>query len=228
MFLGKHKPIWVDPERAQSIDVSRRCARMQYRISDLGHRECWAALPPAQLCLHDTWTKIESLFGKDTIQTALAKGVVTNPGYSFDRCMYGRRESDAQPTIIFDSENSAYRRNVKQILCDEAIEVDARGIGLEFYEKGPILSVGETLGDTGAKISGIPQSSSDDSPRRPCGVSVVIGSTTVVCTMGGVISISGELFGLTVGHAFNETSQEKGISLTLFDLQILANPSTKI
>lgn len=93
---------------------------------------------------------------------------------------------------------------------DEAIEVDARGIGLEFYESGPVLSASQTTtGDPPAPISGLAENSSEDILRRPLGVSITIESTT--CVIGGVISIKGRLFGLTVGHAFDGIDLGKGI-----------------
>jgi len=200
MLLGQ-RPNWTDPQRRHSINIQRGFARMEARLGKLEFlpKKCWSSLPPAQSCLQDTWTKIEGFFQLDTVQTRLTRGETTNPGYCFDRFMYGRSEDNAQPTIIFDSKSKVYRNNARIFLADEAIEVDARGIGLEFYESGPVLSAG----DPPAPISGFAESSSlEDTLRRPLGVSITIESTT--CVIGGVISIKGRLFGLTVGHAFND------------------------
>ena len=182
---------------------------MEPRLEDgeFHRRKCWAALPPAQECLKDTWAKIERLFCIDTIQIDLTSGETTTPGYSFDRFMYGRDVNDAQPTIIFDSKSKVYRRNARRILNDAAIEVDARGIGLQFYKRGPVLSASQETGDSLAKEPEC--SSSKNISQYATGASITIESTT--CTMGGLISINGKLFGLTVGHAFNGINLGKGI-----------------
>jgi hypothetical protein len=154
--------------------------------------------------------EIDNFFQIDTNETSLALGQSVDPGFSFDRFMYGQDVDNAQPAIIFESKSEIIRGNARRMLNDAAIEVDARGIGLQFYEKGPVLSASQETGDPLAEKSGIPEgSSSKDISQYNTGASVSIESTT--CTMGGLISIDGKLFGLTVGHAFNGISPGKGI-----------------
>jgi hypothetical protein len=168
---------------------------------------CWASKEPAQLCLEDALKKIHDFFRVDTVEARLSRGETTIPGYSVDRYMYGSSDDNAQPTIIFDSKSKVYRNNARNCLEEEAIVVDVRGIGLEFYELGPVLSAGDP---TAPIFESTESSSSEDTLQKPLGLSITIDSTT--CVIGGVISIKGRLFGLTAGHAFNDIDFENGIS----------------
>jgi hypothetical protein len=146
--------------------------------------------------------------------------------------MHGGSVNDAQPTIIFSSLSKICRRNAKNIILHEGIAVDPRGIGMEYYSTGSDFFAGpnglgedldfvisDSLPDlltnlpSSSKRSFKSSSSSNRStptqegtPRQqmtPYKVnSSLISVRSTSCTLGGLVSIDGKLYGLTVAYAF--------------------------
>jgi hypothetical protein len=120
-------------------------------------------------------------------------------------------------TIVLCSTSNVFRHNSKKILLDHDFRVDPRGIGIEYYSNGPEFFAGnnpaknslETLpsGFEGTDDAGI---SMTPNTSPTLGISVINGSSILIgtktCTMGGLIAIDNELFGLTVAHAFENES----------------------
>lgn len=203
---------------------------MEWQLStSLWTMTCWIALPPARPCLIDTIEQIETLVLKR--QSDIWDGEHTSPACTWDRSMHGRSIKVAQPTIIFSSSSRVCRRNAKRIIREENIEVDPRGIGIEFYENGPEFLAGSIDLEAGYPSIQLSQSKSrreksvddfvHDSPlqstnhshlerssnRTSKRIKPVINAALVhvgqlSCTMGGLLAINGEVFGLTVTHAF--------------------------
>ena len=189
---------------------------------------CWVALPPARPCLVDTMKQIETLVLKR--QSDIWDGEHTSPGCTWDRSMHGRSIKIAQPTIIFSSSSRVCRRNAKRIIQEESIQVDPRGIGIEFYENGPEFLTGSIDLEKGFPI--LPSESEKihekpdhgfvyDHPILEINHSHQVGSSKKTsrrtkptingglvyagqssCTIGGFLTVDREVFGLTVAHAF--------------------------
>jgi len=234
-------PKWKDPERRQSIKDNSR-VKMEWQLSSsLWTMTCWVALAPARPCLIDAMGQIEALVLKR--QCDIWDGERTSPGCVWDRSMYGRSIQDAQPTIIFSSSSKICRRNAKRIIQEEDIQVDPRGIGIEYYENGPGFSAGpfdsldlEAGCPTPPSKSKLPQEKAvtsagnllaysnnhrESSPTRnakPAINAALVHVGDVSCTMGGVLVVDGELYVLTVAHAFDceiETNAEtQGMKLS--------------
>lgn len=210
MRLGE-SPVWTDPDRRQSLNTSRQPAVMppRYEYFERHGRLCWAAQDPAQKYLKETLCRIEDLVNIDRVQIALRSGNSSRPGYSFDRFMYGQAEDAAQPTIIFDCESRTYRRNAKRILMDEGMRVERRGIGLQFYKQGPVLSASSAAADYLTHVHGTSKERTLRSIFHQS-LGLLIRTDSMLCTLGGVLSVNGALFGLTVGHAFPVTNAATG------------------
>jgi hypothetical protein len=171
-------------------------------------------------------------------------GENTSPGCSYDVAMHGRSVNDAQPAVIFCSPSKICQRNAENIIKNEEISVDPRGIGMEYYSAGPdffasdsqnidLVRAGEGSGTLPDPLTGSPSS-----PKRPfksisssypstssqegtsgqqpiaCranGTLILVQSTS--CTLGGVISIDGELYGLTVARAFERDGMLNGLRI---------------
>lgn len=220
-------PKWKDPERRLSIKDDSR-VKMEWQLStSVWTMTCWVALPPAKPCLVDTMKQIEALVWKR--EADIWNGVHTSRGCTFDSSMHGRSIKVAQPTIIFGAPSKVCRRNAKRIIQEENIQVDPRGIGIEFYEKGPEFYTGTidlerglptpisksekherpdqgfassypTLSTTNSHESGSSNRTSRVTKHTINGGLVHIGQLS--CTMGGFLAIDGEVHGLTVAHAF--------------------------
>lgn len=219
-------PKWKDPERRQSIKDNSR-VKMEWQLSSsLWTMTCWVALAPARPCLIDAMGQIEALVLKR--QCDIWDGERTSPGCVWDRSMYGRSIQDAQPTIIFSSSSKICRRNAKRIIQEENIQVDPRGIGIEYYENGPEFLAGffdssdleagcqpipppkcksaqEKTVNFGGNLPAYSNNHHTGSPDRipkPAINAALVHVGQVSCTMGGVLVVNGELYGLTVAHAF--------------------------
>jgi hypothetical protein len=223
-------PKWKDPERRQSIKDDSR-VRMDWQLStSVWTMTCWVALPPAKPCLADTTGQIEALVLKR--QSDIWDGDPTSRGCTWDRSMHGRSIKVAQPTIIFSSSSKFCLRNAKRIIQEENIQVDPRGIGIEFYENGPEFLTGSIDLEAGPSIPlsqsmshqekpignlvhdfAVPsenhwhQTGSSSSNRtskrtKPAINGALVNLGQLSCTIGGFLAINGEVFGLTVAHAF--------------------------
>jgi hypothetical protein len=163
MKLGK--AIWQDPERSNSI-VPQLSARMERRFKPPFRRmTCWSAQDPAQACLTAAFEKLGAFLSIPTVRDDLYTGVFDGAGLSYDRFMHGSNIKKAQPTIICSSKNPVLRANAARIIESEGIEVDNRGIGLEFYKDGPVFSAGSS-----SNIASWPNSLSNSLHRRNTGV----------------------------------------------------------
>jgi len=220
-------PKWKDPERRQSIKIDSG-VKMEWKLkAPLWRMSCWVATSPAKPCLTEAIGQIDALVEKR--KRDIWNGERTAPGCTWDRSMYGRSINDAQPTIIFSSSSKVIRQNAKQIIRDENIHVDPRGIGIEYYETGPEFMAGTVDLEAGCqtippfdlsflKAKGsvghqrVPSYSSNQhanmqkTPPKPnvSGALACVGS--VSCTVGGVLVIKQELYCLTVAHAFETDS----------------------
>ena len=242
-------PKWKDPERRQSIKDGSR-VKMEWQLStSLWMMTCWVALDPAKPCLIDTMDQVEQLVSRR--QFDIWDGENTSLGCAWDRSMHGRSIKDAQPTIIFTSSSKICRRNAKRIIQEEKFEVDPRGIGIEYYENGPEFQAGSSDWEAGCQSiphsnnKSHQEKAADDfdqvspiysnthhlqpglanwsSKRTKAAVNAALVQVgEVSCTMGGLLTINGEPFGLTVAHAFEsrveimtETQGETALALLL-------------
>jgi len=227
-------PKWKDPERRQSIKENSR-VKMEWQLrSSLLTMSCWVAQHPARPCLTDAIVQIEALVAKR--ECDIWDGERTSRGCGWDRSMYGRSMQDAQPTIIFSSSSKVCLRNARKIIHDENIQVDPRGIGIEYYENGPAFlqatgsldleegfpspsSIrsrlsGEKSSNPGGILPTYPNERHQSSLSRvskPAINGALVSIGPVSCTIGGVLIVNDELYGLTVAHAFEreiETDSE--------------------
>lgn len=244
--LGKAK--WTDPDRRQSIKDDTR-VKMEWRFQTPLHiMNCWIPLLPARPCLIEAMEQIERLLQERNRD--VWDGENTTPGCSWDISMHGRSVNDAQPTIIFSSLSKICRRNAKGIIANEDIAVDPRGIGMEYYSTGPDFFAGPQglgAGADGETSELVPdlltnltfssnrslKSSSSSNQSNPsqegtlrhqsttCKVNGnLISVQSTSCTLGGLVSIDGELYGLTVAHAFERDGILNSLG-TLFDRENL-------
>ncbi|KAL3422643.1 hypothetical protein PVAG01_06799 [Phlyctema vagabunda] len=229
-YVQLGKPNWIDPDRKRSIKNDPR-VKMKWRIKDGTRRKkCWIALLPASDPVGNAIEKIESALYERNHD--FFDGIVTDTGCSYDPTMFGLSVEDAQPTVVFSSDSEKCRQNAKNIITDKGILVDPRGIGMEYYGRGPQFYTGtETgnyrgqTGDSDPKMldkKQPPHSSSDnrmqDVASSPSVVAVPFSKQAinkelvmigrVNCTIGGIIAIDDQLFGLTVAHAFESSIQQ--------------------
>jgi len=223
-------PNWKDPERRQSIKCNSR-AKMEWQIrTPLRIMSCWIAMPPAKPCLTNVVEQIETLVEKRMYD--IWDGEQTSPGCAWDRSMHGRSINDAQPTVIFSSSSKVCRKNAKRIIQEENIQVDPRGIGIEYYETGPkflggplnvqthhmpsVLNFSHSKKRSHASNRRFPSSSGnqqlESATYRPDivmnGTAVDIGGCS--CTIGGILWIENRAVALTVAHVFEEQVENVG------------------
>ncbi|RDW63328.1 hypothetical protein BP6252_10873 [Coleophoma cylindrospora] len=130
------------------------------------------------------------------------QGEPNAPGCVWDPAMHGRSLDNAQPTIVLGVTSDKFRRNAKRIFTDHEFRLDPRGIAVEYYHKGLDFCSGSP--EHGQASTAVPTvaslSSWNQGLPRINGASIRVGS--VSCTLGGLIAVDGEIFGLTVAHAF--------------------------
>lgn len=225
-------PKWEDPERSQSIKDDSR-AKIEWQLStSIWTMTCWIALAPARPCLLYTREQILILIREREFD--IWHGEHKYPGCTVDPFMHGRSIKVAQPTIIFSSSSRFCRRNAKRIIQEEKIEVDPRGIGIEFYQNGLKPLAGSIDLEAGYPSNSLSQSESlheksvedlvKDTTMQPTNQSNQATSSNrtsieakpainaalvhvgqLSCTMGGLLIINGEIYGLTVAHAFESS-----------------------
>jgi len=187
-------------------------------------------MPPAKPCLMNVIKQIEALVEKRKYD--IWDGERTSPGCAWDRSMHGRSINDAQPTVIFSSSSKVCRKNAKRIIREENIQVDPRGIGVEYYGAGPkflggplnlqthqmssVLSFAES-GKSSPGSEGVNPISSADQQLQPTspklnfainGTSVDVGGSS--CTIGGILGVDNKAVALTVAHVFEKQVEDSG------------------
>jgi hypothetical protein len=148
MKLGKAN--WQDPERRDCIVVGRELRLNRYFRPPFRRMTCWEARNPAQACLTDAFEKLASLI--KNVGHDLYKGVKDDSGIAIHRFMHGSSVGNAQPAIILSSKNPTLRANAARIIRAEEIEVDDRGIDLEFYANAPRRFAATLSNDLGPAI----------------------------------------------------------------------------
>jgi len=163
MKLGKAN--WLDPERSDCIVLGRELKLNRYFRPPFRRMTCWEARNPAHACLTDAFEKLATLI--KNVGHDLYKGVKDDSGIAFHRFMHGSHLGNAQPAIILSSKNSTLRANAARIIKAEEIEVDDRGIDLEFYANAPRRFAGPLSNDARPTV---PQNRGPSSGNRPGGM----------------------------------------------------------
>jgi hypothetical protein len=221
-------PRWKDPERRQSID-HKICVKMEARYMPMFRTStCWPAKIPARDCLIDSMKQLEDLL--EIRSRDFWDRETTSPGCIWDASMHGRSVDDAQPTIILSSTSKIFRHNAREIIEDHDFRVDPRGIGIEYYSRGPEFFAGDSpaINNPGTYLAGFEGIDGEETTIAPndsrvleipesIGVPILVGSTK--CTMGGLIVIDKKLFGLTVAHAFENGNTSSRGELSLQSLR---------
>jgi hypothetical protein len=194
------RPRWTDPERRDSINLaaSTRMKREWFR-DWFRPKTAWgaqnAALRPLQLARSAIQSLIESRMED------FFSGVAVQPGWALEVAMYGRSVDDAQPTVICSSPNSRCRSNASNIIAQEQIIVDDRGIGIEFYHDPVIFYSGK--GPISAPDYGRLYDAHYMTPSNGLHPPFMIEVCGNTCTVGGSIMVNGQTYFLTIAHAFD-------------------------
>ncbi|KAI9764567.1 MAG: peptide-N4-(N-acetyl-beta- glucosaminyl)asparagine amidase [Geoglossum simile] len=183
------------------------------KYQPLGNFRCWEAKGRAREDFLRVYKDIKLIL--ELNNDYLNRGERVPCHLMFSMYMIGRSEADALPTILFTSNNKRARRKAVKLIRKHIKQTDFPYIVLAESSHPPQGSQAlQLLGSD--PVYDLPPADAgqntvyvSDPPSSLCGVPIFIGrpgtkslSTARKATMGGVIPVGGECYGLTVAHAF--------------------------
>lgn len=123
---------------------------------------------------------------------------------TFEMFMVGRRSTSSVPTILFSCESKSCRQKAMALVQKKSILAAYPGVLMAERSRMPkLLAQGED-----SELLFLPSGVYLNGPLRTCGTSVLISfgpkRPTRIATIGGIVCIEEELYGVTAGHAFSE------------------------
>jgi hypothetical protein len=205
--------LWPDPQA--SIGDS---------LCKIGSKRCWEAVGPAYKVSFNILREIGSYLPPR--HEYLNKGESVPCPIVFGIYMIGRNKKRARPTIVFSCDSKAPRQRAMELVRESKILDSHPGIELAESSTPPILSrppvplMGRSL-DTRGSVDTERATRSEKLVyctlplNRVYGIPIFIRdvdggmrSTSRKATIGGIVRLGDELFGLTVAHAFLDILEE--------------------
>ncbi|KAH6703323.1 hypothetical protein BKA61DRAFT_196024 [Leptodontidium sp. MPI-SDFR-AT-0119] len=200
----------VAPERVLSIQIMPQCGWRQPELSVgspcssldlLGIYKCWMVKDksPAHAVWKDVSKRIINLL-EDQFEHLDAG----DSDLTFEMFMVGRRSTSSVPTILFSCESKSCRQKAMALVQKKSILAAYPGVLMAERSRMPkLLAQGED-----SELLFLPSGVYLNGPLRTCGTSVLISfgpkRPTRIATIGGIVCIEEELYGVTAGHAFSE------------------------
>lgn len=123
--------------------------------------------------------------------------------------MLGSSRESAQPTVIFISKSRRQRTFAKALLKESKLLDCHSGVNIKTLDSVPMIQyAGEHVPSYFDDVSSNGVYMVDD-PRGHCGSLVAFGGSRLA-TMGGVVLINGNLYGISVQHARLICARETG------------------
>jgi hypothetical protein len=187
---------WTEPE----LSIGARCGSMDI----LGRYKCWHVRDksPAHLVWEAVSKPIIDLL-EDQHEHLNARGCHLR----VDMFMIGRKEASSSPTVLFSCESKSPRQKAMEIVRKKGILTAYPEVLLAESSRVPQpLALGNELGppfyESAVYVNGT---------IRNCGTSILVsaidGGPSRKATMGGIVCIDDEYYGLTTAHPFLETSE---------------------
>ncbi|KAF4626101.1 hypothetical protein G7Y89_g12059 [Cudoniella acicularis] len=190
-------PRWQQPEL--SIESPHASLNL------LGRYKCWSLKDksPAHLVWKTISKAITSLL--EELFEHLDAG---DSELMIEMFMIGRKPANSNPTILFSCENKNCRQKAVGFVQKKKVLADHPGVLMAECSKRPRLLAIEYKSD----LPPLPPGVYLNGPLQSYGTPVLICSTHQVmprkATIGGIVSIEGEIFGVTTAHAFSEPREE--------------------
>lgn len=214
---ARNKPKWPNPGESTGIELPA-----------IHSVPCWDVIGPARECARILLPQI-TLALETNVQRLMA-GEKTWPVLLVRMCMVGLERADSVPVFLLKCDKKAIRVRAKAIIKETKILDPFPEILLVAYDNAPsqLALAGETdatpearLVDQSGKARSVNILSLQNPKRLHClPLSFVLtdpdtqAKVITRSTMGGVITVDGNIVGLTVAHAINS---EKSISLMAKD-----------
>jgi len=116
--------------------------------------------------------------------------------------MMGHSRNCAYPTVVISCQSpTILRRSMRAILKGEFL--DNHGFRLKGLSPCDLTLLAMVDGHQ-VRIAGVGHGDELGIPRSLCGAEVVVSGSNRLATIGGVITVDGTYYGLTVAHAFTE------------------------
>ncbi|TVY85456.1 NEDD8-specific protease [Lachnellula suecica] len=176
---------WPQPE----LSIGTRCGSMDV----LGRWKCWEIKEKSPA--YRVW-KLVSKAIIDLLEDQFEHLDAKGKDFMFEMFMIGRRASTSKPTILFSCENKTPRQRAIHLVEKSAVLAPHPGVLMAQCSRLPRLYAGNdatSLAPPGVYVNG------------PLSMSVVVISDfgeSRKATLGGVLLIDGQFFGLTANHAF--------------------------
>lgn len=184
-FLDPKKPTWPNA----TASIGPECLI----VNGLG---CWQVVGPALEIMAKLSRPVEELLNKH--QEDLEHGECKPSAISFNMRMIGSCPSSAIPTLVISSRNRKKRTLAKALIKQSKLLNEYPGVRVKTLDKKPAVYTG---GEDEVYIL-------DDS-HGLCGAPIIFGRSGIA-TMGGVLSIGGAQYGISVQHARFESIEEEG------------------
>lgn len=177
-------------------------------LKPLGRHKCWSLKDKSQAAvLWKTLSRPIISLLEDQYEHLDAK----DSELRVDMFMIGRKATSSIPTILFSCESKTPRRKAMDLVKKKGILDCHPGVQMAECSRLPRqLALGED-----SELPLLPPGVYLDGPLRGCGIAVLISRDGIAplrkATIGGIICIEDDYYGLTTAHAFDE-AEEAGSS----------------
>lgn len=171
----------------------------------LGVYKCWSLKDnsPAHLVWNKVSKAIITLL-EDKIEHLDAR----DSDLMVEMFMIGRKAKTSRPTVLFSCESKPCHRKAMELVQKKSILACYPGVLMAECSRLPKLLA---LGD-GLEMRILPSGVYLNGPLRSCGTNVLIsGKHDKSCrnaTVGGIVCVDDNYYGLTCAHAFSETKEK--------------------
>ncbi|KAL6719215.1 Protein png1 [Lecanora helva] len=200
------KPLWPNPQ-----------ASIGEQLPDLKGLQCWRVVGPAFKIMTKLSEQIQDLlYGhEELLQYCEPKPSML----SFHSCMTGPCVEFAQPTIIFCSRSKRQRASAQDLFKKSKILDDYPGIKTETSHTIPVETSAEQAFDEVYSDASLQAILTKDGPWQPCGAPIAFEHGRLA-TLGGVLVIDGDYYGMTAQHARRECSDSEDSSDSDSDTEV--------
>ncbi|CZR68338.1 uncharacterized protein PAC_18237 [Phialocephala subalpina] len=187
---------WQQPE----LSIGPRCQSLDV----LGVYKCWSLKDksPAHLVWNKVYKAIITLV-EDQFEHLDAR----DSDLVVEMFMIGRKARTSSPTVLFSCESKSCRRKVIELVQKNSILACHPGISMAECSRLPrLLAFGE-----GLEMPILPPGVYVNGPLRSCGIDVLISGShdksPRKATIGGLVCVDDDYYGLTCAHAFSEAKE---------------------
>lgn len=194
-FLKHKNSCWPDPEAS----IGRECMNIQSYV-------CFEAKGPALDIFLKLAPQIQVLL--DDHRDGCFMGCEEQPRtISYHIWMVGHQRPKAKPTLIISSKSKSQRLAAKDLIRDSGLLDQFPGVQLKTLDKRPAVLQADYVNSFMAVDRNDNTLYVIGTPTNPCGALLTLGSRRKA-TLGGVIIIGGQYYGMTALHRQHCEDQE--------------------